>query len=65
MGTGQDVIATRRISGLLFVAWIVIGIIVAANRQYFAHLQTASDIGSAILAVLVWPLVLLHIHIGT
>ena len=65
MGRRIHVIATRRMSFLLFVAWIVIGIIVASNRHYFAHLQTASDVGSAILAVLVWPLVLLHIHIGT
>lgn len=44
--------------------WLVIGAIVAANHHFFAHLQTVSQIGSAILAVLVWPLVVLHIHIA-
>src|SRR5436189_6275691 len=52
LGTGDDVIATRRIS-LVGLLWIVIGVIVAVNRHYFAHLNTASDIGSAILAILV------------
>jgi hypothetical protein len=27
-------------------------------------LNTASTIGSAILAIIVWPLVLLHVHIA-
>jgi hypothetical protein len=46
------------------LAWIVIGLIVAANRHYLAHLDTLGHIFSAVLAVLVWPLVLLGIHIS-
>jgi hypothetical protein len=46
------------------VIWLVVGVIVASSHHFFAQLQTTSQIGSAILAVLVWPLVLLHIHIG-
>ncbi|MDQ1356393.1 MAG: hypothetical protein QOE07_2173 [Acidimicrobiaceae bacterium] len=46
------------------VVWIVIGIIVAASHHFLDTLNTASTIGSAILAIIVWPLVLLHIHLA-
>ncbi|MDQ1415964.1 MAG: hypothetical protein QOF81_1577 [Acidimicrobiaceae bacterium] len=46
------------------VVWIVIGIIVAASHHFLETLNTASTIGSAILAIIVWPLVLLHVHIA-
>ena len=43
-----------------------VDVIVAATHQYLAHLQTAKTIGSAILAILLWPLIYLgislHIH---
>jgi hypothetical protein len=53
---------TRQVS-LGGVIWLVVGVIVASSHHFMARLQTVSEIGSAILAVLVWPLVLLHIHI--
>ncbi len=56
-------LGSRQIS-LGAVIWLVIGAIVAAGHHFFAHLQTVSEIGSAILAVLAWPLVVLHIHIA-
>jgi hypothetical protein len=46
------------------LAWIVVGLIVAANRGYLAHLNSIGHILSAVLAVLVWPLILLGIHIS-
>jgi hypothetical protein len=54
---------TRKVS-LGAVIWLVVGVIVASSHHFLAHLQSTSEIGSAILAVLVWPLVLLHIHIA-
>jgi hypothetical protein len=56
-------LGTREIS-VGGVIWIVVGVIVASSHHFFAALKTTSEIGSAILAVLVWPLVLLHVHIG-
>ena len=50
-----------RISIGVFV-YVVIGCVVAAQHSFFDHLQTVSGIVSAILAVLLWPLVLLGIH---
>ena len=46
------------------VAWIVIGTIVAAQDGFFDRFNSVDGVGSAILAVLLWPLVLLNVHIG-
>jgi len=46
------------------VVWIVVGLIVAANNDFLDNLASLERILSAILAVAVWPLVLLDIHFG-
>ena len=47
-------------------AYLVIGAFVAATHHYFGHLHVAKQYGSAVLAVLLWPLLFLgislHIH---
>jgi carbon starvation protein CstA len=52
--------------GLIPLIWLVVGCIVAATHNYFEHLDSLRLVGSAILAVLLWPLLLLgidlHIH---
>jgi hypothetical protein len=48
---------------LLSLAYIVIGIIVAASHHYFEHLNSVKPIASAALAVLLWPLVLFGISL--
>jgi hypothetical protein len=51
---------------LLLVVYLVAGAIVAASHHYYAHLQSVKQYGSAALAILLWPLLLLginlHIH---
>ena len=51
---------------LLVVIYIVAGAIIASTHHYYAHLHTAKQIGSAVLAILLWPLLYLginlHIH---
>jgi ABC-type anion transport system duplicated permease subunit len=54
----------RRPVSLGFVIWIVIGLIVAANKGFLGHLDSLTGILSAILAVLAWPLVLLSVHVA-
>jgi hypothetical protein len=53
-------------SRLLGLIWIGVGIAVAWSHDYFDHLSTWRQIVSALLAILLWPLVLLgislHIH---
>jgi len=53
----------RQVS-LAVVVWIVVGMIVAANHHFLEHLDSISRILSAVLAVAVWPLVVLHVHFG-
>jgi hypothetical protein len=51
---------------LLVVVYVVAGAIIASTHHYYAHLHTAKQIGSAVLAILLWPLLYLginlHIH---
>jgi hypothetical protein len=46
------------------VIYLVLGAIVAANNDFFDSLSSLEKILSAALAVLLWPLVALDIHIG-
>ena len=43
--------------------YLIIGFIVAANRSYFVDLGTLSGIISAILGVVLWPLLLLGVNL--
>jgi hypothetical protein len=54
------------LSGLLTLVYLAIGVWVAANRDYFDRLRGVRAIVSAILAVVLWPLVLLGVdlHLG-
>ncbi len=57
-------------NGLSFGAFIylVIGLVIAANHHYLTALNTFSGIVSALLAIVLWPLLLfgvnLHIALG-
>jgi hypothetical protein len=50
----------------LGLVYLIVGIVVAATHNYFDHVDTVKRILSAVLAVLLWPLILigvdLHIH---
>lgn len=48
---------------LLFVVYIVIGVVVAASHHYFVHLNSVKPFASAVLAVLLWPLVLFGVSL--
>ena len=47
----------------LGVVYLVIGVAVAASYDYFERLNTARQILSAVLAIVLWPLVLLGIDL--
>jgi hypothetical protein len=53
----------RKLLGLIYVA---IGIFLAAQKDYLDNLETVKRVVSALLAILLWPLLLLGIdlHIG-
>ena len=52
---------------LIVVVWLVVGAIVAGSHHYFDNLGSLGAILTAILAVLLWPLILVgvKIHITT
>jgi hypothetical protein len=54
------------LSSVLSIVYLVIGLIVASSHSFFTNLNQVAPIVSAILAVLLWPLVLLgvdlHLH---
>jgi hypothetical protein len=43
--------------------YLIIGLIIAASHGYFADLTTLGNIISALLAILLWPLVLVGVHL--
>jgi hypothetical protein len=50
--------------GPIGLLYIVIGIVVAAINNYFDNVGSARRVGEALLAVLLWPLVLLGLDIN-
>lgn len=48
------------------LAFVIIGVLVAQSHHYFRHLDAVKPIASAVLAVVLWPIVLLganlHLH---
>jgi hypothetical protein len=53
----------RRGPSLIVVVYVIVGVAVAASHHYFAHLGTFRQIASAVLAVFLWPLILLGIDL--
>lgn len=53
----------RFLRSLIPLIYLIIGFVVAQQHHYLAHLNTASQIISAVLAVVLWPLILLHVNL--
>jgi hypothetical protein len=47
----------------LGVIYLVVGLVVAANRDYLQDLDRIKEVVSALLAILLWPLVLIGIDL--
>jgi hypothetical protein len=54
------VLLPSKLLGLIYVA---IGIFVAASKDYFENLDTIKRVLSAVLAILLWPLLLVGINL--
>ena len=48
---------------LLGLIYVIVGVIVANSHHYFTHLNTVREFFSAVLAVALWPLILLGIDL--
>jgi hypothetical protein len=49
---------------ILPLAYLVIGLLVAYQHSYLTNLTTINRVVSAVLAVALWPLILLGIHLN-
>jgi len=45
------------------IVYLVLGLLVAASQNYFDHLTTLGRVLSAIIAVIIWPLLLFGIDV--
>ncbi|MGA2512942.1 MAG: hypothetical protein ABSG37_04930 [Candidatus Limnocylindrales bacterium] len=50
-------------SSFVGIVYVAIGLIVASSHAFFVNLTTVTPIVSAVLAVLLWPLVLLGVDL--
>jgi hypothetical protein len=50
-------------SGIGTVIWLIIGVIIASSHHYLNHASHLKPIVSALLAIVLWPLVLLGINL--
>jgi hypothetical protein len=50
----------RKIVALIY---LVVGVLIASQHHYFAHLNTLGHILSAVLAVVLWPLILFGVNL--
>ena len=46
---------------LLVVVYLIVGIVVASRRDYLGGIDTVRELLSALLAIVLWPLVLLGV----
>jgi hypothetical protein len=53
----------RRGPSLLALVWVGIGVAIAATHEYFENVNGWRGVLSAILAIFLWPLVLLGIDL--
>lgn len=56
-------------SGLFFLVYLVVGLLVAAGivgdeSSYFSGLSNLEEIAEMVLAVMLWPLVLLDVNVN-
>ena len=49
--------------GIGGVIYLLVGVIIAASHHYLNHVDAIKPIGSALLAICLWPLLLLGINL--
>jgi hypothetical protein len=50
-------------SSFIGLVYLVVGVAIAAQKDYFKDLDTIRRIASAVLAIILWPLLLLGIDL--
>jgi hypothetical protein len=49
--------------GLVGAIYLIVGIVVASNKHYLGDIDTLREIVSALLAIVLWPLLLLGVDL--
>lgn len=49
--------------GLFGLIYLAVGVVIAANERYLRSLDTIREIVSALLAIVLWPLLLLGVDL--
>ena len=49
--------------GIVGIVYLVVGLVVASNERYLRDLDTIREIVSALLAIVLWPLLLLGVDL--
>jgi hypothetical protein len=49
--------------GIVGLVYLVVGLVVASNRDYLSGVDTLGEVVSALLAILLWPLLLLGVDV--
>jgi hypothetical protein len=62
-GMRTHLLGGRVLRYILIIIYIAIGVFVANSHHYLAHLNSLMAVVSALLAVLLWPLVLLGVSL--
>jgi hypothetical protein len=44
--------------------YLIVGVIVAAVNDYFDDFNTLRDVGEAVIAILIWPLILFGVDVN-
>lgn len=52
------------LGGLLSIVYIVIGVVIAAAQNYFSGIGQFGDVVEAVLAVVIWPVLLFGVDIN-
>jgi hypothetical protein len=50
-------------SKVFVVIYLIVGLIVANSHHYFAHLSGVKHLVSAVIAIVLWPLVLFGVNL--
>jgi hypothetical protein len=50
-------------SSLGSILWLIVGILLAVSHHYLNHVDSLKPLISAVLAILLWPLLLLGINL--
>ena len=48
---------------VLVIVYLVVGVVVANSHHYFTHLNSLTSVLSALLAVVLWPLILVGVSL--